>query len=356
MRLSVADVLARLTGEGLAPPGADVAAREALAPELADELPSYMRAAVAAGAWLATIFLLSSLFAITGLRDEGPASAVGVVLMGAGIFMRRAASTEFFRWAAVALCLAGLGMLTFGVGGLTDSAFVAALVCLFASIALLWLVNDTTLRLLCTLTGGSSLFVGLVTGKVPYAYDVATALVVIGVAYVWRSNLTKRSDALADMLAPIGYGLVVVLFAALLGRTLATSANSGLGREVGSEIGTLGPFATIVCTAALVWLAFKVLDEHGASLSNPASFAALGGAAVLGAITLDSPGIAAGVAMLALAFDRRNRVLLGMAAVFLVVFASFYYYSLHLTLLEKSGVLVGSGLLLLGVRSKVVSA
>ena len=49
-------------------------------------------------------------------------------------------------------------------------------------------------------------------------------------------------------------------------------------------------------------------------------------------------------------------VLLGMAAVFLVVFASFYYYSLHLTLLEKSGVLVGSGLLLLGVRSKLVSA
>ena len=127
-----------------------------------------------------------------------------------------------------------------------------------------------------------------------------------------------------------------------------------VGEDLGREVGAHGPVATIVCTLALVALAWKVLDEHGASLSAPVSFSALGGAVALGGVTLDSPGIVAGVAVLMLAFDRRNRVLLGMAAIFLVVFGSFYYYSLQLTLLEKSGVLVGSGLILLGVRNKVV--
>ena len=57
--------------------------------------------------------------------------------------------------------------------------------------------------------------------------------------------------------------------------------------------------------------------------------------------------------MLFRSFDRRNRVLLGLAIVFLLVFGSMYYYSLHLTLLEKSAVLAGSGALLLAIRQRI---
>jgi uncharacterized membrane protein len=39
--------------------------------------------------------------------------------------------------------------------------------------------------------------------------------------------------------------------------------------------------------------------------------------------------------------------------VFLLVFGSAYYYSLNLTLLEKSGVLAGSGVLLLAIRQRI---
>jgi uncharacterized membrane protein len=78
------------------------------------------------------------------------------------------------------------------------------------------------------------------------------------------------------------------------------------------------------------------------------------GALALGASASSSPGIVAGAAVLILAFDRRNPVLVGMAVVFLLVFGAAYYYNLDLTLLEKSGVLVGSGLLLLAIRSRLV--
>jgi len=57
---------------------------------------------------------------------------------------------------------------------------------------------------------------------------------------------------------------------------------------------------------------------------------------------------AAGV--LALAFHRRSVVMLGLAVAFLIGFGVLYYYDLSLSLLAKSGALVGSGLVLLGLR------
>ena len=354
MRRSVRAVLDRLVDEGLTPAGADDTARAALAPELADHLPWYLRAAVAVGAWLATTFLLFSMFAIAGIRDEGPATVVGAVLLGGGIVLRRRAVSEFMRWSAVALSLAGLGMITFGIGELGNSAVFAAAACLVLSCVLIWFSPDTTLRFLCTLTATSGMFVWLIGVKTPYALEIGITVLVVALAYVWRVKLVERTDSLTETLLPVGYGLVIAAFVALLVRTLATWTHRSWTIDMSRDVGAVGPLATVVCTAALVALAWRVLDEHGSSLSSPASFAALGGAVALGGVTLDSPGIVAGVAMLMLAFDRRNRVLLGMAAIFLIAFGSFYYYSLQLTLLAKSGVLVGSGLIMLGVREKVM--
>ena len=52
-----------------------------------------------------------------------------------------------------------------------------------------------------------------------------------------------------------------------------------------------------------------------------------------------------------LGFDRRNPLLIELAVAYLLVFGAMYYYSLDLTLLEKSGILVGSGALCLAVRA-----
>jgi uncharacterized membrane protein len=80
---------------------------------------------------------------------------------------------------------------------------------------------------------------------------------------------------------------------------------------------------------------------------------AVGATVLLGLLTLSTPGLIAAVAVLTLGFDRRNRILIGIAAVFLVKFASVYYYSLRMTLLAKSVVLVASGVLLLAARAYV---
>ena len=106
----------------------------------------------------------------------------------------------------------------------------------------------------------------------------------------------------------------------------------------------------------LAGLVVAILGEHGTPRRSPTTLVAVVAAALLGAGTLSTPGVVAGAAILVLGFDRRDRVLVGLAVLFLLCFGSFYYYSLQLTLLQKSGVLVASGLLVLGARDYLTRA
>jgi uncharacterized membrane protein len=77
----------------------------------------------------------------------------------------------------------------------------------------------------------------------------------------------------------------------------------------------------------------------------------VGGTLLVSLPALLTPGILAAVIMLVLAFQRNNRLLLGLGAAGLVVFLIAFYYHLEVTLLVKSLMLLGTGLLLLGLRA-----
>ena len=62
------------------------------------------------------------------------------------------------------------------------------------------------------------------------------------------------------------------------------------------------------------------------------------------------PGAAVGALILIVGFANGNRLLLGFGLFALLGFVSHYYYSLQLTLLIKSLLLIGLGVLLLAVR------
>jgi hypothetical protein len=362
MRLSVADVLAHLRAAGLAPAGVDDAARAALAEELRDDMPWHIRTAVGAGAWLATGFLLASLFTIAGLRDSVERFVVGLLLVVAAVLVRRTANAEFLRQAAVAASLAGQALIIRGIGDRFESVVMAATASLALSVVLLWLIPDRVHRFLSAIIGAVSLAVAAVASKAPGAFDVSTLVLVACIAYVWRIGIRGRSAVIAEILEPVGYGLIVGLFGILLFST-ATSLADGpgsvtisvnhVGRDFGDPRQALGPVVAIGIAVALMLLVWMIFDEHRASHGGGPSVAALAGVAALAAGSLSSPGIVAGAAALVLAFDRRDRVLLGLSTIFLLVFGSAYYYSLDLTLLEKSGVLAGSGVLLLAIRHRI---
>jgi hypothetical protein len=353
-RLRITDVLARLRAEGLATADADDAARAALLATSEDHIPWYVRLAVGFGAWAATAFLLGFFLALAGLEDRTVRFIFGGVLLAAAVWVRRTTKAEFMRQSAVAASLAAQGLILSSISDTTHSTILTCIAAVVLSAGLVKLMPDAVHRFLSGAIGATAVLVCAATLEVSGAVEIATLALVIVMAVVWRVGLRDRSEATAEMLEPVGYALIVTLFVALL--VSASTELSHVARDLNREYARayLGPITTLGITVALAALVWRIIDEHGASHDSAKSFAALAGAVALGAGALHSPGIVAGATVLVLGFDRRNPVLIGMAVVFLLVFGSVFYYSLNLTLLEKSGVLVGSGALLLAIRRAVV--
>jgi hypothetical protein len=357
-RLRIADVLARLRAEGLATADADDAVRAALPAASEDYIPWYIRLAVGFGAWAATAFLLGFFFALAGLEDPTVRLIFGGVLLGAAVWVRRTTKAEFMRQSAVAASIAAQGLILSSISDKTHSTILTCIAAVVLSAGLVKLMPDAVHRFLSGAIGAGAVLAGAMSVNTSGAIDVATLALVAVTAVVWRVRLRDRSEVTGEMLEPVGYALIVTLFVALLVSAFMDLSHGARQTHrsfvIVSTGALLGPITTLGITAALAALVWRIIDEHGAAHDSAKSFAALAGAVALGAGALHNPGIVAGATALVLGFDRRNSVLIGMAVVFLLVFGSVFYYSLNLTLLEKSAVLVGSGALLLAIRRAVV--
>jgi hypothetical protein len=374
MRLSMATLLQRLVAEGHAAPDAAARARLALGETAEEATPWYVRAAAGIGAWVATALLVGFLASAVADPDENAALVLGLALVAGAVYLRRRATAEFARQLALAASFAGQVLILLRVANATDSGVVTGLVALALSAALVPLVPDAVHRFMSAVVGSVATVVVAVELRLGWGVDapglapsspgldlavrgadVAVLALVAFAAWVWRGGSRTRGRDLAEMLEPVGYGTVVALLGLLL---LDAFIGPSLGFVAGGRAMSrwqLGAATTVGVTAALCALVLAVAREGGRRASGEATVVALASAALLGAVTLPTPGIVAAVAALALGFDRRRPVLVGLAVLFLVAFAALHYHSLRLTLLEKSGVLVASGLLLLAARAYVTT-
>ena len=371
MRLTLADVFARLIGEGLAPAESAGRARAALRGAADTAPPWFARAIAGFGAWIATGLLIGFLVVSKIVNEETSSMIVGAALVAAATYLRRSAEPDqdFRRQFALAASLAGQILLIVGVADAARSVTVAGLVALALSVVLIVIVPDAAHRFMSALIGTiatvgtvANLRLAWTVGSVPpfgvlvlRGSDLAALAIVAVAAYVWRVGLRDRPRDLTEMLEPVGYGTVVALFGVLLFSTFFAFADEVVRGSSAARANAwqLGPLTTIGLTGALVALERTVFAEQRVEGRDEAAVAAAAATILLGALTLSTPGVIAAVTVLALGFDRRNRILVGLAVVFLVKFASAYYYSLRMTLLEKSVVLAASGLLLLAARAYV---
>lgn len=347
MRLTIGEIVERLRAEGLAGAGEMEALGETLVRGAEDDIPWYMRAAVGAGAWAATVFLLVFLFGLQLLKDEITQIIFGVVLVAMALRTRRQASAEFVRQASVAASLAGQGLIIVGTGAAAHSGVVAGFVGLVLSVAMIVVMPDRVHRFLSTLIGAGCAAVVVTDLELRGGIEVLTVSLAVVTALVWRTGLRERSASHSDAVEPVGYGLLVATFAILL----YSEASGGRISPLHDAMAGPGIATTLAIGALLIALVSLILRENRFSLSAPRSLLVLAATVLLAAVTRASPGIIAGVAVLVLGFDRRNSLLIGMAAIFLTVFGSVHYYSLSMTLIEKAGVLAASGAVLLVTRA-----
>jgi hypothetical protein len=351
VRFTIAALLDRLRAERLVTRADADAVRAALAAQSADEMPVYLRIVVGIGAWLATGFLLGFFFGLDLLTSALARIVFGVVLVALSVWRRRRARNDFSRHAAVAASFAGQGLIVFGLGEATTDVSVPAMVAVLLSVVLIRLVPDRLHRFISAVVAAHAATIALTTLHLPLAHDIAALLVVCAGAWIWRVRLHDRSDDVDEMLLPVGYGLVVALFGILVQSTFASAVLGGLDRSHRHELPFVGAPSTIAIALVLALLAYAIVREHGTARRHAVVGTIVVAIALFAAATLRSPGIIAGVAILVLGFDRRNPLLIELAVAYLFVFGAMYYYSLDLTLLEKSGILVGSGALCLGARA-----
>jgi uncharacterized membrane protein len=100
----------------------------------------------------------------------------------------------------------------------------------------------------------------------------------------------------------------------------------------------------------LLGVVWTLLRRSGASLSGRTAVTVLAGAALMVLVSLEAPGIAAGLCILLLGFAHGNAVLTGLGGAALLLYAGGYYYELDVTLLVKSQVLAATGAVLLALR------
>ncbi|MCY1035726.1 DUF4401 domain-containing protein [Corallococcus sp. BB11-1] len=350
LRPSMRDVLRGLVTEGQV--DAEVEARARTALEVRQRTlsasPWFVKALSGLGAWMSAGFLMS-FFACAGLWDEaGVLIVVGVALYTGAIFLRRKTEGPFMEQLSLSTCLAGVGSILAAMADWTHDDITVALVAGGLCVVLLAYFPDVILYFLATL--GICVSLGYLAQEAlsGLGVDVCAVLGTAALCGLLVFEPRLRKGRLGHRVGPIAFALACAVPGWLLFRNVV-GTQDGFHYMFSGDFMPGGALTVPLCLIAL-WTGWQVLREQGLDKDRgvwlPAAFALV----LLTGMTLSTPGLLVAGLMLTLGFHRRSRVMLGLAVAFLLTFGSFYYYDLRLTLLAKALALVGSGLVLLGVR------
>ena len=161
-------------------------------------------------------------------------------------------------------------------------------------------------------------------------------LQIVGAAILITSVKTKRTHT------PLLYGF---LFSICTNVLYFTSQNilkffDFYSREPISTI-YLNLLFTVSLIASIAWIAGGVKDK----LKSEPFFLACLGSVLLGLVS--SPGIILSIILMILGYAKHEKTMITFGALLLPVFLYTYYHSLDVSLMQKSGVLIGSGVTLL---------
>ncbi|WNG60289.1 DUF4401 domain-containing protein [Archangium gephyra] len=316
--------------------------------EATASMPWFVRILTGFGAWLASWFLIAFIaLGVLGAGEEVGAIVLGLMLTGVAVFVRHSGSNVFLTQLALSTGLAGQGLFIGGVGAATDEKG-AALATVVIQAVLLFVYPDLIQRFLSTFFGGLALLYLLRVTAPAVLADVALVGFTVLAHLLFLKQARLQNERWSALVTPAAFGLVTTLLSSLVMRTWFHAIYRELFRKGASEM----PTAVLTLGLAVVTLysAWRVLEETDSEPGGPAGVTAFASLALTALLTLHTPGVIAATGVLLLGFHRRNVVLLGMAVVFILAFGVGYYYDLQLSLLAKSLALLGSGLVLLGLR------
>ena len=292
----------------------------------------YIRVLAGLGAWLATLFLVF-FWAIIASQNYAFGVFLGLAQCLLAGLMATRLRRELLSQVALSLWLTGACLLTFT----SEQEFHGNL---FGSGSLLLLLAacypESQGRFLAALAGGILVVSSTLEGFTPFPLDIVVGPLALlaGVHYLnqtrlWWSGWGRRTSSFA------GVAVLTMLYTLCLSFWGWSEAPAGVA-------------STLLLTMASLWLSTRVLSRLKANFQR--SIAVWLGLLGLGLVTLYSPGVMGGIAVLLLACESRSRWLTVIGWLYLLIFSSAYMVSLEMSLNGKAASLMAVGALLLGLR------
>jgi len=321
------------------------------------ELPLYLRILVGIGAAISSFCFIGflSVAKIVSFSSEGDLIGVGFMLIAAALAVALLAREKEHNLKHSFLmqssfCLMGMGKILFTMGVAMlfkpDEMRGALVATLLLTVGTYHVYRMSIDRFLSSSAVALTLFLnvmfekelGLMHGNV---VNLILILMLVFAGFLFTNPRVKRAYL------PLAYALstslsLIVLFLPFYFSSVHTVSRE-LQRSIGAGGFSLMPLTVALCLG-LVFLMAHVGGGWKRLLQQPLSIAVVG-VILLG--TVSAPGILLALALMILGYGRHERLLWTLGLLLMPAFIWFYYYTLELTLLEKSGVLVGSGCVLL---------
>lgn len=312
--------------------------------------PWYVRVMLGIAGWIGALFLLgfvgSAFFFV--MEQASAAFVAGTACCAAAFALYRTfREHDFADQFALALSLAGQVLLGVGLVDILTASGPAFYLAIAAIQAVLALAIANFLHRVLT-SAGAAIALAFAVAQLSL-HGLAAPLLCAAMAWVWlEPGRWARSGRLWR---PVGYGLVLALLLVESFRLFGATEWFGLGQGGPGWMKLHGPLVGRVLTAAiLVAVAILLSLGEGYSAKGRVTWASALGALVLGLFSLWAPGLASALLILLLGFAAGNRLLMAVGVLALFGFAGHFYYSLHSTLLAKSGLLAATGLCLLAAH------
>lgn len=314
-----------------------------LAEDQVASTPWYLKLLVAIGAWLASLFFLGfvgSLIALT-LHTRTATGVIGCVVLVTAILLGRRAQGLFAEQCALAAIIAGQLMIYAGFLPERGMLGEATSLSIVFAVTLYALYPSFLSRLITCLAALQLSLFWLWENSSPGDPFWAVHLALAGACLARASR--------ASPVSAMGYAIVLSMVAWQL-ESLWQSYFSAPG-HIASHSFSFWQLFGKNAQLAVALFALTAWASGGAKTvrANPTVFAGIA-IALIGLFWFGNTGTILALFLAVLGFTVQNRLLLGLGLTMLPVYLVHYYYSLEMTLLQKSGVLFASGLVLLALR------
>jgi hypothetical protein len=298
--------------------------------------PWYVRLVVGIGAWITavvSIVLGGTILHFAGVENVfgGWLIALGIIYVGAGSqLIHKAGRAIFSTHLGIALSAAGIAMTAAGAGVESKQIVAAFLASLVLTVVVIVLMPNRTLQFLASALTAALFVATLVVEEIPFYIDIIALAGPVGALMMLRP---PRRD-----LQPTAMVLLLILpfFSIMIGGRVAV-----IGELVteGGWVAQAIHIAMFLFLVAIHWSRTETADAR----SRLRLFAI---AAVIVGFLLP-PGGSAALAIMMLAFVLASRPLALLGVLLQIYYLWTFYYTLEMTLLTKSVLLMAVGAVLL---------